>query len=251
VLGYQRDADTNTWNYWVDEKNKIGYIRLSSFQETSDLELERLMNRLIKQEGLKGLVLDLRFNPGGLLTAGFGVADLFIDDGKIVTVRRRGRPEEVFRGKSAGSLLDFPIVCLVNNGSASASEIVSAALQDHGRALILGERSYGKGSVQNVAKFGKGLLKITIATFWRPSGKNLNKASTSGKDEDEWGVMPDRVVPLTHKEQEDLANAQREAEIILPKGKVREKSTFEDKQLEAALTYLRGQIKNNPKPGGK
>src|SRR5262249_43712452 len=144
-------------------------------------------------------------------------------------------------GRHRGSLLDFPMVCLVNGYSASGSEIVSAALQDHGRAHVVGERSYGKGSVQNIEKFDGGEVKFTTATFWRPSGKNLNKASTAGKDEDEWGVKPDMTVKLTRKEREDLLDYMHNAELILRKEK--KKADPRDRQLQAALEYLRGQIK--------
>src|SRR5207302_6995363 len=106
------------------------------------------------------------------------------------------------------------MVVLVNGYSASASEIVSACLQDHNRALIVGERSYGKGSVQNIQEFDGGQIKVTIASFWRPSGKNLNKSSTGGKEEDEWGVKPDKVVKLTVKERKDLDEALHDAEVI-------------------------------------
>src|SRR5205823_4767378 len=127
------------------------------------------------------------------------------------------------------------------------SEIVSAALQDHGRAVVVGERSYGKGSVQNVLPFAGGELKMTTASFWRPSGKNLNKASTKGRDEDEWGVSPDKgyEVKLEKKEEEDLEEAQRESEIIHPRGAQVKKPhpDIKDRQLEKALEYLHGQIK--------
>src|SRR5262249_29154375 len=146
-----------------------------------------------KREGVKGMILDLRFNPGGLLDVAIKITDLFIDDGLIVSIRPRGGQLRAtrFNGRSAGSMLDFPMVCLVNGYSASGSEIVSAALQDHNRAVIIGERSYGKGSVQNLrdfevvdAKTGevkKAEIKLTTASFWRPNGQNLNKASTNGK----------------------------------------------------------------------
>ena len=157
---------------------------------------------------------------------------------------RAGKPYE-FKGMSEGSLTGFPMVCLVNGGSASGSEIVSAALQDHKRAYVIGERSYGKGSVQNIMEFDGGDLKMTTATFWRPSNKNLNKSSTTGKEEDEWGVTPDKVVKLTSKERADLQEHLRDTEIIQPKGRTpsKEKAEFKDKQLDAALEYLRGQIK--------
>jgi carboxyl-terminal processing protease len=139
------------------------------------------------------------------------------------------------------------MVCLVNGYSASGSEIVSAALQDHRRAVIIGERSYGKGSVQNITEFGQGEIKLTTASFWRPSGKNLNKSSTGGKDEDEWGVTPDKVIKLTTKERDDLAEYQRNLEIIERADRRGKSETalknFKDRQLEASLEYLRGQIK--------
>jgi C-terminal peptidase prc len=253
VLGIRRKADDG-WDYLIDPVNKIGYIRLTSFARNSYRDLARVMQDLTDRQGIKGFVLDLRFNPGGLLDSAVKITDLFIDDGLIVTVRpRQGVDKEIqYRGRRAGSLLDFPMVCLVNGYSASGSEIVSAALQDHRRALILGERSYGKGSVQHVLAFEDGDIKLTVATFWRPSNKNLNKSSTAGRDEDEWGVVPDKVVKLTPKEREDLAEHQRNAEIIeRPDKRGKNKTEFKDKQLDAALQYLRGQIKMASRKGAR
>jgi carboxyl-terminal processing protease len=250
VLGVKRKKNDN-WDYWVDPKNKIAYVRLTNFARNTYRDLQRVTDELTKQ-GVKGLVLDLRFNPGGLLDSAVYVTDLFIDDGLIVKIRPRNglMREKKFSGRHAGSLLDFPMVCLVNGYSASGAEIVSAALQDHKRALIIGERSYGKGSVQNIYKFEDGLgrageIKFTTATFWRPSGQNLNKSSTSGKEEEDWGVKPDKVVKLNAREREDLAEAQRDAEIIPRPDRPAKvsKDNFKDRQLDVALEYLRGQIK--------
>src|SRR5205807_7524676 len=112
--------------------------------------------------------------------------------------------------------MNFPMVCLVNGYSASGSEIVSACLQDHGRAVIMGERSYGKGSVQNIQPFEGGELKFTTASFWRPNGKNINKSSTTGKDDDEWGVTPNAgfTLNLSDKDRDQLYEYQRDSEII-------------------------------------
>lgn len=255
VLGAKRKND-DSWDYVIDHENKIGYIRLTSFARTSAKDMQRIMVDLVTKEKIKGFVLDLRFNPGGLLDAAVQITDLFIGDGTIVSIRPRadiGR-EKRFKGQWEGSLLGFPMVCLINGYSASGSEIVSAALQDHERARIFGERSYGKGSVQNLLDFDifdtktnttqKAEIKLTTATFWRPSGKNLNKASTSGKDEDTWGVTPDTTTKLTAKERRDLAEYQRNLETIeRPDRRGKEKSDFKDRQLDAALEYLRGQIK--------
>jgi C-terminal processing protease CtpA/Prc len=121
-------------------------------------------------------------------------------------------------------------------------------LQDHNRAYVMGERSYGKGSVQSIQPFDGGSLKLTTATFWRPNGYNLNKLSTQGRDEDEWGVKPDKEIKLNRKERDDLAEHQRESEIIQRKDKDRPmpketKPEFKDRQLEEAVEYLRGQLK--------
>ncbi len=241
VLGYKRKSDDN-WDYLIDAENKIGYIRLTSFARNSYRDLERVMDALTER-GVKGFILDLRFNPGGLLDSAVKISDLYIDDGVIVSIRERGVPENAIPGRSRGSLLDFPMVCLVNGYSASGSEIVSAALQDHKRAYVVGERSYGKGSVQHILPFEGGELKLTTATFWRPSKKNLNKSSTSGKDEDVWGVTPDKVVKLTAKERVDLDEHLHSTEVIQRKNKPSATKEFKDKQLDAALEYLRGQIK--------
>src|SRR5207237_5385600 len=136
--------------------------------------------------------------------------------GIIVKIKPRVGREVVYPGEHEGSYLNFPMVCLVNGMSASGSEIVSACLQDHRRALIMGERSYGKGSVQNIQPFEGGELKLTTASFWRPSGKNLNKSSTSGKADDEWGVTPDAgyLLKLSAGERDQLFVHQRDSEII-------------------------------------
>ncbi len=243
VLGHKR-GEKDKWNYVIDPENKICYVRLTQFSENTYGELEKVMKELYKQ-GIKGFILDLRFNPGGLLDSSIKIADLFIDDGLIVTVRHRDGSETSYVGRSDGSYTTFPMVCLINSGSASASEIVSACLQDHQRAIIMGSRSYGKGSVQTIHGFdNKSIIKLTSSTFWRPSGRNLNKSSTKGRDEDEWGVTPDAGfgINLSKKEENDLYDHLREAEIIRA-GPAEAKSEFRDRQLDMAVNYLRGQIR--------
>src|SRR3981081_1670450 len=135
-MGYKRNAD-DSWNYVIDPENKLCYVRLTQFSGNTARDLERLMKNL-NQAGIKGFILDLRFNPGGLLDSAVKISDMFIDDGLIVTIRPRNGPETSYIGKSAGSYPSSPMFCLVNGGSASASEIVSACLQDHGRAIVVG-----------------------------------------------------------------------------------------------------------------
>jgi carboxyl-terminal processing protease len=203
--------------------------------------MHRIMDDL-KGAGVKGFIFDLRFNPGGLLDVAYDISDLFIDDGVVVSIRERNQPEKELSGHSRGSMLDFPMVCLVNGSSASGSEIVAACLQDHDRAYVIGERSYGKGSVQHILDFDGGEIKLTTATFWRPSKKNLNKSSTSGKEEEEWGVVPNKLIKLTAREHDELYEHLHATEVIQRKDKPPEAKKFEDKQLDAALKYLRSQI---------
>ena len=243
VMGVKRNKN-DSWNYVIDPENKICYVRLTQFSENTYGELEKVMKQLYK-EGIKGFILDLRFNPGGLLKSSIEISDLFIDDGLIVTVRKRDGTEDSYVGRSDGSYLSFPMVCLVNGGSASASEIVSACLQDHGRAIIMGSRSYGKGSVQTIQPFeNQSILKLTTATFWRPSNRNLNKASTKGRDEDEWGVTPNKGfnLKLSKKEENDLFDHLRDSEIIRAgpaKGpEAQAQADFRDRQLNMAVEYL-------------
>jgi C-terminal peptidase prc len=254
VVGHKRNTD-DSWNYVIDPESKICYVRLTQFSSNTSRDLEKVMKDLSKV-GIKGFILDLRFNPGGLLDSAVKISDLFIDDGLIVTIRPRNGAETSYVGRSDGSYMTFPMVCLVNGHSASASEIVSAALQDWDRAIIVGSRSYGKGSVQTIHPFDTGgRLKLTTATFWRPTNRNLNRASTQGREEDEWGVKPDVGfdLKLPTKELNDLQDHQRDQEIIHRPDKRNGDSRveFRDRQLDMALEYLKSQIKSGAKVARK
>lgn len=268
VLGDTRKAD-NEWDFILDKQNKIGYVRLAAFNETTASELRKVIEQLQK-DGSRGLILDLRNNPGGLLLSARDVSDLFLTEGRIVSTRGRDREEEVYDAKDEGTLMqpakDYPIVVLINKYSASASEIVAAALQDHGRAIIIGERSYGKGSVQNVIKMeaGSSALKLTTASYWRPNGKNIHRFPDS-KDTDEWGVKPnqgfevvlkdeERIEYMIHRRDRDIVHGKPGAPAPPPKpktdketdkdkDKAKEKKPFVDRVLEKALEHLRGEIK--------
>ncbi|MDE2506232.1 MAG: S41 family peptidase, partial [Planctomycetota bacterium] len=215
VLGDHRKPDDH-WDFMLDRDKKIGYIRISSFIQNTTQELKAALDEL-KQEGMKGLVLDLRDDPGGLLSAAVEVSDLFLEEGKIVSTKGRNSPERIFSAHKDGTYTDFPMVVMVNESTASAAEIVSAALQDHKRAAIVGQRSFGKGSVQNILDLedGKSVLKLTIATYWRPSGKNIHRFKNA-KESDEWGVSPDKglEVKLTPKEHLDWALARQRRDMV-------------------------------------
>ena len=146
------------------------------------------------------------------------------------------------------------MVCLVDSNSASGSEIVAACLQDHKRAVIMGERSYGKGSVQTIQPFEGGEMKVTTASFWRPNGKNLNKLSTKGADTDEWGVTPNKgfAMKLSGRERRQLYDHFRDSEVIArhdapAKETAKDEEEFKDRQLGMALDYLKNQIAKSSK----
>jgi carboxyl-terminal processing protease len=178
-----------------------------------------------------------------------GISDLFIDDGAIVSIRPRVGRSRDFKGSHAGSKVDFPLVVLVNGGSASASEIVSACIQDHERGIVMGERSFGKGSVQNIMELdlgnGPSEMKLTTASFWRPSGKNLHKFPTS-KPEDDWGVVPhpNYTLKLSPAETTELYDHLKRQEVIARRDppKMETVPTFVDRQLEMAVDYLKKQM---------
>jgi carboxyl-terminal processing protease len=192
VLGDTHDA-TGHWSYLLASAPKIGYLRITSFGERTLGELKSALEEL-KLGGMQGLVLDLRNDPGGLVPAAVGVCELFLEKGKpIVSTRgREGEIEHEYKAGGGEKFSDFPVAVLVNEYSASASEIVAACLQDNNRAKVIGQRSYGKGTVQNFLPLSghEGVLKLTTAHYWRPSGKNIQRPADE-KDSDQWGVSPD------------------------------------------------------------
>ncbi len=237
VLGDRYKKD-DKWNYMLDEKNKIGYIRLTNFSRHSAEELTKAL-KILQKENMKGLILDLRFNPGGLLSQAITISDMFIEKGKIVSTKGRNTPEQTWNAKKPGTLPNFPMTVLINHYSASASEILSACLQDHQRAVVIGERSWGKGSVQNVIKLegGNSALKLTTASYHRPSGKNIHRFP-GAKKTDEWGVMPNKgfKIPIKLKEWQKYLVYRRNRDILGKKNPP--KSDYKDKQLEKAREYL-------------
>jgi len=218
VLGDRRKPD-DTWDYLLDPERRIGYIRITAFSTDTARELLKALEEL-KAANMRALVLDLRFNSGGLLSAAIEVADMFISQGRIVSTKGRNSPERVWNARKDGTYEGFPMAVLVNRYSASASEIVAACLQDHKRAVIVGERTWGKGSVQNVIDLeeGRSALKLTTATYRRPSGKNIHRFDDA-KESDQWGVQPDEGLELKLTDSELLAlmEDRRQRDIVLPK----------------------------------
>jgi len=164
-------------------ENNIGYIRLTSFNKNSSEQIKDKVNKLNKNKNLKGYILDLRNNPGGLLSQAIKISDFFLENGEIVSTKSRKVSENRKWFAKKGDIIKGKIlIILINYGSASASEIVAGALKDHKRAIILGENSYGKGSVQSIIPLkNRGAIRLTIAKYYLPSGKSISEV----------GVTPD------------------------------------------------------------
>ncbi|MEK6601144.1 MAG: S41 family peptidase [Candidatus Binatota bacterium] len=226
------------------------YIRLAQFQERSDRDLQRALEKLSSEKGgIKGLVLDLRNNPGGLLTQAVRVADLFLDSGLIVyTEGRSDNQKQKYFARKEGSWTDIPMVALVNGGSASASEIVAGALQDHKRAVILGTKTFGKGSVQTILPLDdNSALRLTTARYYTPKGRSIQAT----------GIVPDIImenVPVQETKAEEkkrlglreenlpghLQNQQEQKEKEKSTQQDREDNIENDAQLKRALELLKG-----------
>jgi carboxyl-terminal processing protease len=212
VLGDKRIGE-GKWDFRLESDPRLAYVRVTTFGDDTARELEETLQSLAEEETpCRGIILDLRNNPGGTLYGAIDVADMFLDSGVIVSTRGRdGITKDVYKAKR-GSLVDdgIPLAVLVNHYSASASEIVAACLQDHGRAVVIGERSWGKGTVQNVIPLegGKSAVRLTTASYWRPNNHNIHRQGDAPESE-EWGVSPDTgmEVKLTEEQFDKIFRA--------------------------------------------
>jgi carboxyl-terminal processing protease len=262
VLGDNRKStNPKEWDFFLDRENQIGCIRLVAFSETAAEEMRTTLTELQKG-GLRGLIIDMRNNPGGLLRSAVDISNLFLSEGRIVSTKGRNHKEEVYDVSPRNILLPAdkcPVAVIVNRYSASASEILAAALQDHNRAVVIGERTYGKGSVQNIIEMENrtSALKLTTASYWRPNGKNIHRFPES-KETDDWGVKPTEgfEVKLTDEERLEYMLNRSERDILqgkngapAPKPRLdkegKEKKPFQDRVLNKALEYIRGELKKS------
>jgi carboxyl-terminal processing protease len=163
--------------------NKVGYLRLRAFNNNSSDQLKKEISKIEKNKKLVGYILDLRNNPGGLLTQAIEISNFFLNDGEIVSTKgRKNKENRKFFAKKGDKIKGKPLIVLINNGSASASEIVAGALQDQKRAVLLGEATFGKGSVQTIIPLkNRGALRLTVSKYYLPSGKSISDV----------GVIPD------------------------------------------------------------
>ncbi len=242
VKGFHRvEGEAGKWQYTIDAKRSIAYIRLEQF--TPRLT-EELIEAIKSAGNMKGLVLDVRGNPGGLLDEAITIADLFLKDGVIVSTRGRAFKEVVVKARAPGTLPDFPIAILINGQSASASEILAGALVENNRAVAVGSRTFGKGSVQTVkgipvadadGNIKKGELKMTEQGYYLPSGRSLSRKHNA-KD---WGVDASKgfTVQMTDEETLALLKVRRDESILHASGKALPDAKWSD--TDWALDHLK------------
>jgi carboxyl-terminal processing protease len=210
VRGWQSKPD-GQWDYLIDPSDHIAYVRITQFTEQTPKEFEQVLDTL-RQAHVHSLVLDMRFNPGGLLRSATDVADEFLRHGRLVATEGRQTRRQEINATPSGKYLDGDLVVLINPASASAAEIVSGAIKDWHRGILVGQRSYGKGSVQNVIPIrrGRAALKLTTAYYYLPSGRLLHRRP----GQKDWGVDPDIEVRMTPKQTRQWLEVRQRTDLL-------------------------------------
>jgi carboxyl-terminal processing protease len=253
ILGDRR-SDNGGWQFLLEGEPRIAHIRIASFGDRTAADLEEVIETVLDQ-GAQSIALDLRDNAGGSLDAAVDVCKMFLPAEKVV-VETRGRGKSLrqrYATSADGPYLDIPLAVLVNQNSASAAEIVAAALQDHQRAVVVGQQTYGKGTVQQLVPLesGRSLLKLTWANFWRPSGVAIHRAAGAEKPAS-WGVMPDSEMRRDlsadeyasyrkHRAARDGFETQSATAEPMT-GEERPAAEFVDEQLKLAIDHLRKEL---------
>ncbi len=227
----------------------VGYVRLTTFSETTTSSMKEAIGKIKNKTGInfQGLILDLRNNPGGLLNQSISVTDAFLNDGEIVSTRGRNKDDTSRTFAQAGDVIDNePLVILINSGSASASEIVAGALKDHGRAIILGTRSFGKGSVQSIIPIpGNGAIRMTTARYYTPSGISIQAKGIEPDILVESGITKKNDKNSTNLREEDLKGAldksnKNSQSLQSQENKNMADKLLEDNQISRAVDLIRG-----------
>lgn len=253
ILGDRR-SEKGGWEFRLAAEPRIAHVRIASFGDRTAMEFARVLEQVMAN-GVEAVVIDLRDNAGGALDAAVAVCQMLLPAEKVIA-ETRGRGQSLRQRYATtvdGDYLDLPLAVVVNQNSASAAEIVAACLQDHGRAIVVGERTYGKGTVQQLVPLesGRSLLKLTWASFWRPSGERIHRAAGSAAD-GTWGVMPDPGFQRTLTPDEYAAYRKyrvdrdilglRQRQSPAENGKPNPTADFVDEQLQMAVNYLRDEL---------
>lgn len=216
VKGWEHKKEGG-WNYYIDEKNKIGYVRLTQFIPQTVEGLDEAVTAMQEDKGLNGLIVDLRGNPGGLLSSAIDISDRFVGEGTIVsTVNSANRETRRYVAREDRTYPRVPLVILINQGSASASEIVSGAIQDYQRGLIIGDNSFGKGSVQDLFPIDgrNAALKLTTQYYRLPAGRIIHRKPGA----DAWGIQPDLPVKMTTTQVAELIRYRQDVDVVRQNG---------------------------------
>jgi carboxyl-terminal processing protease len=256
VLGDRRGED-GSWRFQLESDPRIAHVRIASFGDRTPGELERVLTSLAasRTQATQAIVLDLRGDAGGSLDAAVSVCRMLLPAGKAIVSTRggAGAVRERYRSTEDGQFFNVPLVVLVDQHSASAAEIVAACLQDNGRAAVAGQRSYGKGTVQQLVPMqnGKSYLKLTWASFWRPSGKKIHRAVDDAESA-EWGVVPDAGLERRYSDEEysryEEYRSARDRMAPAAGGESDQKDgkaapdDFVDEQLQMAVKYLQSKL---------
>jgi len=239
IRGWQR-TEAGKWLYMLDEDNHVGYVRITSFSGETAADFGKVLNKL-RDQGLKGLIVDLRFNTGGLLDSAVDICDKFINEGLIVrTQPKASRIPNFEYAHRRGTQPDYPLVILINSGSASASEIVAGAVGDarYERAVLVGTRTHGKGSVQGITPYpgGGAQLKYTMAYYHLPSAQRVrSRAAVEKEGGTDWGVGPDVEVELTSAELREMLDVQRDNDVLVQAGREEHSAKYKKRTVEELL----------------
>ena len=261
VRGFRRDASGH-WDYLIDPATRIAYVRVSSFLSNTMDDFGAVLDSLSSQ-GARGLILDLRFNPGGMMHQAVAMVDRFVDSGVILSTVTRRRAVQEYLATPVGTVSSIKLAVLINGASASASEIVAGSLQAHDRALVVGERSFGKGSVQHLIYLAesKGAIKLTTAYYKLPDGRIIHRTAKN-LDSSLWGVRPNveitlndeevhaiqdsrRMLDLAYAEPSDAPGSSEKPTVGNRPGDAEPLEILRDRQLLEALTQVRHQIEGN------
>ncbi len=251
VKGFLRNPETGQWRFMIDPRQRIGYIRVTQFEGDTAREFKRAIDHLLRHH-VRGIIIDLRYNPGGLLEIALQMCRMFLKNGVILSTYGRTSPKQTWHATSDPLVpMNIPLIVLVNQDSASASEIFSGSMHDRHRALIIGHRTYGKGSVQDIYRIGlngNAILKLTIAHYYLPDGECVQRNPHAKT----WGVQPNITVPFSPAQLLDIQKAWLAAD-ILPNAADKAKAIKADggklplpikqeafdTQLDTALTMMR------------